>query len=227
MAARDLPNLALKAFFDLGEDGWDDEMSLNLLKLSVLVQGGAINLYAAEPGAPTNGDVIILDETHATHPNAVAIRDAGAWVYVTPQEGWLVYNRTTNTYVSFDGTEWAPLDIGGVISIPYSVGFGFTTALTASEIVLLHTFAEAVTFADDFAGSVGDVGTNPGANQALDVRKNASSVGTITISSAGAFTFVSSGGATDFAVGDQLRIVGPASVGTAANVSITLLGVRI
>lgn len=113
MAARALPNLALTGFFDLGEDGWDDEMSLNLLKLSVLVQATALDKVAAEPGSPTDGDVYILDETHATHPNEVAIRDDGAWVYVEPFEGWLIFNQAAGYYEKFDGTEWAELATGG------------------------------------------------------------------------------------------------------------------
>lgn len=113
MVARTLPNLGLKAFFDVGEDGWDDEMSLNLLTLSVLTQGTVLSKVAATPGSPTNGDVHILDETHATEPNKIAIRDAGAWVYVAPTEGWLVYNRAMNYYERFNGTVWAELATGG------------------------------------------------------------------------------------------------------------------
>lgn len=113
MAARDLPNLALKGFFDLGEDGWDDEMSLNLLKLSVLVQATALDKVSAEPGSPTDGDVYILDETHATHPNEVAIRDDGAWVYVEPFEGWLIFNQAEGYYEKFGGATWAELETGG------------------------------------------------------------------------------------------------------------------
>jgi len=107
MASRDLPNLALKAFFDLGEDGWDDEMSLNLLKLSILVQANVISKVAATPGAPTDGDVHIFDETHPTQANKVAVRDAGAWIYITPFEGWTLWNKATDRYNFFDGTVWA------------------------------------------------------------------------------------------------------------------------
>lgn len=113
MPARSLPNLGLQGFFDLGEDGWKDEMDLNLLKLSVLTQGGAIGKVSADPATPADGDVYIFDETHPTNPNAVAIRDAGAWVYVTPAEGWLIYDRATNTYATFNGTVWAALVTGG------------------------------------------------------------------------------------------------------------------
>lgn len=116
----------------------------------------------------------------------------------------------------------------GAGAAPYRVGFFFTTALTASEVAVSHTFTEAVTFADDFAGSVGRAGTNPAASFAMDVQKNSgsgwTSVGTITISTAGVFTFVTAGGAVDFAIGDSLRVVGPAVADAAAGVSITLKG---
>lgn len=117
MAARDLPNLGLKAGYDPGENGWGDNMTLNLLKLSILTQGVAINKVAAEPGTPAAGDVYILDETHATHPNEVIVFDgpvgSEAWVYIVPSEGWLIFNQTANYYEKFDGTVWAELATGG------------------------------------------------------------------------------------------------------------------
>lgn len=113
MPSRPLPNLLLQAFFDLGEDGWKDEMDLNMLKLSVLTQAGVSGKFAAEPGAPAAGTVIVLDETHATHPNAVAVYDDAAWVYFTPSEGWLVYNRATDAYLTFNNVAWVALVTGG------------------------------------------------------------------------------------------------------------------
>lgn len=113
MAARTLPNLGLMAFYDLGEDGWKDDQDLGLLKLSVLVQPVVADILAAEPGAPANGDVVVLDETHATHPNEIAIRDDGAWVYVEPVEGWKVYVTAENADYRFDGTAWVEVVEGG------------------------------------------------------------------------------------------------------------------
>jgi hypothetical protein len=109
----------------------------------------------------------------------------------------------------------------------YNIGFFFTTAPTASEVLLLHTVSGAVTLADEFAGSVGDVGTNPTGAFILDVQVNGASVGTITISAAGAFTFATTAGAVALAAGDVLKVIAPAGVdATIADVSITLLGSR-
>lgn len=119
MVARVLPNLGLKAGYDLGEDGWDADMTLNLLKLSVLTQGTALDKVAAEPGTPTAGDVIILDETNATHPNAVAVFDGPPldedWIYIEPHDGWLIFNQAAGYYEKFSETDgaWAELETGG------------------------------------------------------------------------------------------------------------------
>lgn len=117
MVARTFPNLELKAGYDIGEDGWGDDMSLNMLKLSILSQGTVIDKVAVEPMAPVAGDVYLLDETNMTNPNAVAVFDGEVgfevWVYIEPKEGWLTYNQTAGYYEKFDGSVWAELATGG------------------------------------------------------------------------------------------------------------------
>lgn len=113
MPSRSLPNLGLQGFFDPGENGWDDEMSLNLLLLSVLTQAGVLEMVSATPGSPSNGDVYLFDETHPTQANKIAIRDDGEWIYVTPLEGWRVYDRNANVLRLFNGTVWAEFTSGG------------------------------------------------------------------------------------------------------------------
>lgn len=134
MAGRTLPNLGLIGFFDFGENGWDDEMSENLLKLSVLTQGTVIDVVSATPGSPSNGDVYIFDETHPTEANAVAIYDDGAWFYVAPVEGWLAYDRDGNRFVYFDGASWSTLNTGGGGGGPSPV-----TTVSAADSDLLNT----------------------------------------------------------------------------------------
>lgn len=226
MPARTLPNLGLKAGYNLGENGWGDDMTVNLVALSVLSQATALDKVAAVPGSPTNGDIYIIDETNGTQPNRIAARDNGAWVYLTPVEGWLIYNRAANYYERFDGTVWAEFTSGSS-SIPYSIPFGFTTAPSASEVLLLHVFAEAVTLADDFGGAQARIGTNPTASFVLDVQKNGSSVGSITVATDGSVTFATTGGAVSFAIDDLISVVGPGTIdATIANCAFTFLGTR-
>lgn len=111
MASRTLPNLGLKGFWALGEDNYKTDMDTNLLALSVLAQAGAIDLVAALPGSPVNGDVYVLDDTAGGDANKIAVRDAGAWTLFVPSEGWMVYNRADGNYLKFDGTAWVTLTV--------------------------------------------------------------------------------------------------------------------
>lgn len=113
MPAQIYPNLGLKAGYDERENGWADDMTENIQKLSVLTQGGVSEKVAAEPTTPAEGDVVLLDETNATNPNAVAAYIGAEWHYWVPQEGWLIYNRGADYYEKFDGTVWAELATGG------------------------------------------------------------------------------------------------------------------
>lgn len=104
---RAFPNLSLKGDWDLGEDNWKDDMDSNLLLLSVLVQSRVLDIVAAEPGAPAQGDVYLLNETHATHPNAIAAYDEAAWHYFAPLVGWRVWNVAAGGFMTFGGATWA------------------------------------------------------------------------------------------------------------------------
>jgi hypothetical protein len=107
----------------------------------------------------------------------------------------------------------------------YRFGGFFTTTPTASEVLLIHALPANVTFPDNFAGSVGHIETNPTSSFVMNVQVNGSSVGTITVSTGGAFTFNTAGGAVSLVVGDRLKIVAPATPdATAALASFTLVG---
>ena len=110
MASRTLPGgLGLKGFWTLGETGWKDEHDANLLWLSVLCGGVALDLVAAEPGSPTEGDICILDETHATHPNEVAVYDDGAWKYKAVPAGCILFLADEAAHRWYNGTVWTLL----------------------------------------------------------------------------------------------------------------------
>lgn len=106
MAPRTLPGLGLSGFWALGEDGWNTGADQNWLKISVLVQLSVISRTTALPGSPSNGDIYIVPADAISEPNKVAVRDNGAWVYMTPQEGWRGWVRDTDELVTFNGTAW-------------------------------------------------------------------------------------------------------------------------
>lgn len=108
-----------------------------------------------------------------------------------------------------------------------SFRFFITTTPEASESLFIITPAqgEVILFGDDFAGSGAKVRTNPTSSFVLDVKKNGSSVGSITIATNGAVTFVTTGTTVSLVYGDSLEIFAPAVADTTlANVAITLKG---
>lgn len=109
----------------------------------------------------------------------------------------------------------------------YSVPFGFTSPPSASELLLVHVFAEAVTFPDNFSGARAAVGVNPTATAELIVTRNGTSVGTISVSTSGTVTFDTADADVAFVAGDVLRIIAPGTAdATLANCGFTLIGRR-
>ena len=118
------------------------------------------------------------------------------------------------------------------------VGESSSSSTTAYEVILTYCgtpgaqafmggekIKRTVSFPVDFDGSGGSVITNPGSDYVITVKKNGSSVGTITIDSSGVFTFATTGGAVVSCIdGDVLTFYGPDSVGTAADFMVTLAG---
>lgn len=107
----------------------------------------------------------------------------------------------------------------------YRFGFFATTAPTASEVLALHTPTDVVTFPDEFAGSVGRVGTNPATTLVLTVRVNGASVGTVSISTGGVFTFTTTGTTVVCNPGDVFSVTAPVTpVSGVSDLTITFLG---
>ena len=104
MAPRNLPGLGLRAYAPKGEANWNTWTDPNWRTVSALLQGRVKGLVAALPGSPVDGDMYILTAT--ANANRIAIRDAGAWVYIVPQTGWRMYETTDAITYEFDGTAW-------------------------------------------------------------------------------------------------------------------------
>jgi hypothetical protein len=104
------------------------------------------------------------------------------------------------------------------------------STLAASEILDAFTppSGETWTFAADLGGAAGkklSSGVNPAATFVIDLLKNGSVVGTITISTAGAVTFATSGGSPFSIIGgtDDLVLRGPASADIANGYVMSLV----
>lgn len=140
-------SLGLKADWDLGEDNWKDDMDANLVKLSVLGQPIVLDTVSATPGAPTEGDIYLFDETHPTQANDIAVYDEGAWVYYTPGEGWEVYDQANDMRMRFDGMVWAEAG-GGSASYPAFTG-------NAGKVLAVNGTEDGVEWIDAALGGGG------------------------------------------------------------------------
>lgn len=145
------------------------------------------------------------------------------------------FNNTTpappagnqNITWQFDGS--TPPNISAYVPIPanpYDVPCFLTGIPGAGANVLIRTFTRTVAFPANFGGSKGTLGTNPTATAVYTIAKNGTTVGTVSISTGGVFTFASSGGAAQsFVAGDRLTITAPNPMDvTLSDVSMTLAG---
>lgn len=233
MASRTLAgSLGLKGDWDLGEDGWKDENDLNLLKLSVTVQGRALSLVSATPGAPTEGDIHLFSDTHPTQPGKIGVYDEATWKYITPQEGWRMFDVGSDFLREFDGTTWIEVTSGGGGAVTESIVIAVgdeTTPIIAG--VALVTFR--MPYAFTLTGVRGSLTTAAGSGTVtVDVNEGGASLLstklTIDATEKTSTTAATAAVISDSALADDAEITididNAGGGGTAAGLKITLIG---
>lgn len=117
-----------------------------------------------------------------------------------------------------------PINLGAQ---PYDIGAFFPGVYTDSQLLLQFVFDRTVDFDDDFAGSTGIVGVDPTIAATMDLQKNDISIGTVSITTGGVVTFVTSGGTTQFVSGDWLSVIAQGTAdATLADASLSFKGLR-
>lgn len=203
-------------------------------RIDVLVQPVAIDFADAPPSPAVDGDTYIIGTGSgpwAGLDGHVAYY-ADGWLTVEPALGWLFYVQADGTHYRFEDSvsphTWVELATGGggggITGL--DIGFYFPGGPPSpNQLLLKYVATRALTFAANFAEAQGHIGTNPTSSFVMTVSVAGVSVGTITVSTGGAFTFATSGGAAvDVVAGDQIEIAGPASAdATAADIAATLV----
>jgi hypothetical protein len=118
--------------------------------------------------------------------------------------------------------------VGGGAGALYDLGFLYSGGPPGSSELLFKWIAPRdIDFAANFAGAVGHIGTNPTSTFAMDVTVNGASIGTISVSTGGVFTFTTTGGtAKAMVAGQRLEVIAPASAdATAADLAVTFAAV--
>ena len=79
--------------------------------LDAVVQLSVTTILDTPPTNPVNGERFIVgtdpDSEFLDHPNEVAAFQDGAWTFLTPQEGWRVYDNTAKDLYVFSNAGWA------------------------------------------------------------------------------------------------------------------------
>lgn len=246
MAERQLPGLGLTGFWTPGGDGWDVGMDANLRMLSAVTQMGVLSKATDLPATPTDGQIFIVPS--GADANKIAIRDADAWVLVSPKAGWRAWIADTSKYAHFDGAAWVDeVDNEGIPDAPsdgktygrkdgewaeVTGGSGATSAAVSvyvpgtygiSQKLLSYPLLFAASLPAGATGSVAKAGTAPSAAKSLTILKNGASIGTVDFAAnaaGGTFTVAS---AVSFVAGDEISIAAPATVdATLADVAVSL-----
>ncbi len=123
----------------------------------------------------------------------------------------------------WSGSVWVP-----IVASPYDIVCSLVGKPGAGATVLIFTAVRAVNFPANFAGSYGTVGVNPTSTAAYDVKNNGTTIGAVSISTGGAFTFTTtSSAAKSLAAGDRLTVIAPGSQdATLSSVGFTFAGTR-
>ncbi len=126
-----------------------------------------------------------------------------------------------NVPVWYDGTEWVPFGQS------HPIGCFVSGKPAASDIVLRFVAVDPFTLPASLTNSKGDAATAATAQTDFDVKKGATSIGTVRFAASGTTASFIAASATSFAVGDVLSIVAPGTPdATLANISITLRASR-
>jgi len=181
------------------------------------------NALAALPPAPSGGASVVVSPTPPT----------------SPHEGDLWWDEVSGQlFIWFDdGTsaQWVIANSGMAVVPGYNIGFSFVGGtLGASQLLGLHKVTKGVTLPANLTGSTAGATANAtsstviSVDQALAATPNTfSQIGTVTIAAGSIIpTFATAGGlAQSLAVGDVIRVQGPAVADTTlANFYCTLVG---
>jgi len=176
-----LPNIGLNYDWDLGSDGWKDGVDGNFVALDALGgQARILGVLTAEPASPAVGDAYILSgsptgtnwgsdtgaaaDAIALYTNVSGQPDGSPWAYLTPREGWRVYDRAANVWRFFDGSAWlVPGSVRETTAAAVTV-----TAADAGGVIALDNASPASLLIDDEANQ-----TYPIGGETLIVNRNA------------------------------------------------------
>lgn len=173
---------------------------------------------------PDDGFVLTWDDTEGAWIAAPAV--PAIEFDLDDVQDVIAPSPTDGQVLTWDASSSPPAWVAA--SIPYDIPLSFSGTPDGGALIGKLIVVRDITFAANFSGSVGHVGTNPDATFAIDVQDDGVSIGTISISTGGVFTFTTSGGtAKTVASGSRIEFYAPTNSPaeeTIADIAATLLG---
>lgn len=227
------PEVVVNAMFDAFEEAFNGNRSWTITGNTTATQAhlGEAHLHVLG-GSPAGAFDFNLP---AGIPRRFAIRNASgqtATVQVTGGAGANVAVLSgTMLELHSDGTDVRALDSTSGLSTGLAWDFGFNMPggpPLVDELLGKVMIARDIVVAADMTGSLGHIDTNPTATFVVDVRDDGLSIGTISISTGGVFTFTTvDNTAKAVAAGSVIRFVAPDPVdATAAGIAVTIAASR-
>lgn len=190
----------------------------------------------APPGACADGAAYLVDApatgAWAGHAGemavAVGVNAANGWLFApVAQEGFVLYVADEDVRLEYR-TDTSPE--GWVGLLPYDFGFVFETSPDPGAVLGRVRIGRDIRIPPDFGGSFGGGDVNPAADYAIDVQDDGVSIGTITVSNAGAITWQTVGNVLkDVAAGSEILFLAPNASppdGTIAGWSFVILALQ-
>ncbi len=139
----------------------------------------------------------------------------------------IIFNSGERKFLYGDGSDLKVVAESGQYA-PYDVGGCYAGKPTASAVILRYPLPRAIRFPANMVGSKGTAGTAATAAVSFLIRKNGAQFATMDFAiGASSATFIAAT-ATDFAAGDVLTLVAPATPDdTLADIGFALAGVRL
>jgi hypothetical protein len=185
---------------------------------------GAVTLAATDVGAVSSVSLSVPGLLYTVSGSPVTSSGTLAFALKTQAKNTVLAGPTSGA----DATPtMRALTQADLPAQPFDVTAFYPGVPSASVRVTRVPIARAVAFPSNFAGSVGIASVAATASTAFDVRKNGTSVGTITYAAGATTATFSTSGAVSFAAGDYLSIVAPATPdATLADPGFVLAGTR-
>jgi hypothetical protein len=206
----------------VGGSNWtltESEFTRNFLFKASGITGATRDLITPST-VNSNATKRVFAAWNADDDQSLRVKAAGSGTTVTLAPG----GRAVLQQVGDDITVIASY----VASFAYDIGFFIPDQPDDNDLVAQFVSVRDFTLADDFAGSRGTCAVPPASTAAFTVKKNGSTIGTVSIDTSGVFTFATTGAGVTMAPGDILTVFAPTPQdANLADISMFFQGTRV